>query len=363
MTIVARLTINDFPLLVGDVLLSAPETPGRTVRVPTVGDITQVFPEGSGFMPSGLRQKIAVIGDNLVIGWSGSRIAAKTVIQELITRNKHEQFSNDSLMKHLNSLDETSGAQKVGFVGFIKDARGIAQFGFRYLDLQTASFGRMGLLGTGSGHFEEVIQSLTSFPQPSRPINDLERALGHGLICSGVLLSAEIVTRESLLHFFGGGYEVASLIKGQFKKLDNITYLFWHGEISANGIGVNLHQVCKYSYANDLLLIRAATLSAFSKESRLTIKQSIDVVPPIYRDAIAEELSSVPRPTFDSTWLCSYYLVPNPKGGIAVFAEVHYSVEGKAPIQFEEKEDHLLIAFDKDKLQRTLKTAFDSFDR
>lgn len=48
MTAVARLAINNYPLLIGDVLLSAPEVPGQFVSVPIIGDITTVFPEGSG---------------------------------------------------------------------------------------------------------------------------------------------------------------------------------------------------------------------------------------------------------------------------------------------------------------------------
>jgi hypothetical protein len=69
MSLVARLAIKDYPLLLGDLLLSGPEDPSATFLVPSVGDIREVFPPRSGFVPCGLCQKVAVIGDNLVIGW------------------------------------------------------------------------------------------------------------------------------------------------------------------------------------------------------------------------------------------------------------------------------------------------------
>lgn len=55
---------------------------------------------------------------------------------------------------------------------------------------------------------------------------------------------------------------------------------------------MNSYQVCKYSYVDDILLIRAATFSESSANSQLTIKESIDVVPLIYRDVPLKELSS-----------------------------------------------------------------------
>jgi len=363
MTAVARLAINNYPLLIGDILLTAPEVPGRTVSVPTIDNITTVFPEGSRITPSGLRQKIAIVGDNLVIGWSGRRITAKVVIQELIKKNQQQPFTNDSLMRHFEELDEPYWQQDLSLVGFIKDSRGVAQFGFSYLDLTTELFGRVGLLGTGAEHFEKFLQNLPSLPPPSRQLNDLERSLSRGLMISGVFLSSEIATYESLSNYYGGGYEIASLFNGKFQKLDDITYLFWHGEITDKGIGMNLHQVCKYSYIDDLLLIRAATLSEFSTNSQLSIKQTVELVPPIYRDITLEESSAFYRPAFDSKWLCSYYLVPHGESGIAVFSDVTYSVEGNAPIRFIEEEDRLIIGFEAKKLESIIKQAYNSFER
>lgn len=88
MTAVARLTINNFPVLIGDLLLSNEELDKKVIHLPTVGSHTIVFPTGSGFTISGLRQKLTVIGDNLTVGWAGNRLAAKAIVKELIEINQ-----------------------------------------------------------------------------------------------------------------------------------------------------------------------------------------------------------------------------------------------------------------------------------
>src|SRR5687767_13267623 len=71
MTLIARYTIENHPFLIGDVLLSGKEEVGRYLNLPTVGDTRPVYPEGSGFVIAGLRQKISVLAENLVVGWAG----------------------------------------------------------------------------------------------------------------------------------------------------------------------------------------------------------------------------------------------------------------------------------------------------
>jgi hypothetical protein len=86
MTAVAGLEINNYPLLVGDLLLSGPnESTGFSV--PTVDDLSTVFPAGSGFTPSGLSQKITLISEDVMIAWAGNKLAASYVIKELSLRS------------------------------------------------------------------------------------------------------------------------------------------------------------------------------------------------------------------------------------------------------------------------------------
>jgi hypothetical protein len=370
MTLVARLAIKDFPLLIGDVLVSAPKSSAAPRSIPTVGQLSEDVLENAYHVPTGLYQKIAVISDNLVIGWAGTRVASKLVVQELIEQNAKQLFTNDTLMQYFEDLDHSIWQYGVSFVGFVKDAGGVAQFGQRYMDLPTSLFGRVGLIGTGVEHMEKFLQSLPKIADPSRQVNALEHALSFGLITTGSFLAHEIATLDTLLTHFGGGYEIASLVGGKFAKLDDITYLFWYGKIDEEGAGFNLHQVYKHSYLDDLLLIRSASLSEFSsEEGQMITRSAIDVIPPVYRDASAgdlkriQELASSRRPSFDSKWLCSYFIVPNEDSGVNVFAHVHYSASGDPPIRFLDERDRLVIAYKAEFLEGAIKQAYDTFQR
>jgi len=79
--------------MLGDILMSGVERPGEPARLPTIENITEVFAEGSGLVPTGLRQKIAILSDDLIIGWSGDYIAARTVITDLYTKTKIKPFT------------------------------------------------------------------------------------------------------------------------------------------------------------------------------------------------------------------------------------------------------------------------------
>ena len=96
----------------------------------------------------------------------GSKIAATTVIKDLFQQNSETPFTQDSLMEFFSRVDDSIWEQGVGFVGFVRDQRGIAQFGFRYLNLPTARFGKVGLLGTGAHDAERFFQELNELPEP-----------------------------------------------------------------------------------------------------------------------------------------------------------------------------------------------------
>jgi len=68
------------------------------------------------------------------------------------------------------------------------------------------------------------------------------------------LLQLELMSYSSLLQFYGAGYEIASLIDGGLAKIGDITYLFWHVDVSGNSIQLSYpYHVCRYAYRNGCL--------------------------------------------------------------------------------------------------------------
>ena len=120
MTVVARLNINDFPMLVGDLLLSIEDPSASPSAVPTAGDLSALFPAGSPCIPCGLRQKLAVVADNLVVGWSGALDVARDVVGELRRRSVSQPFTFTALTQELDGFP-TSVWDEIGLVGFLDE--------------------------------------------------------------------------------------------------------------------------------------------------------------------------------------------------------------------------------------------------
>ncbi len=237
MTLIARLAINDFPMLVGDLLLSGPSVPDTQDDVPTTENLTAIFPAGSTYVPRGLRQKIAVVADNLVVGWAGRLITAQEVIAELRRKSASQPFTYVTLMKHFDSLSP-SVWNGFGLVGFIDDTKDrVVQWGRSYWQVNTKLFRKVGLLGTGLDDVEKMLLSVPKLPEGlEHPLNGPEQALGFALHLTGSLLQLEIATGKSLSEFYGGGYEVAIYIKDRYQKVDSITYMFWRTSREGDGV-------------------------------------------------------------------------------------------------------------------------------
>lgn len=363
MTLVARFTVSGFPLLIGDLLVSSPPS-GRSITIPTVGDPACLFPPGSEFVPSGLCQKVVVLGDNLAIGWAGSQLAARIVLTELAERSRERPFTKDALMAYFEAVPEDVWqlGDGVGFVGFIKDEHGVAQFGFHYENLETRTFGRCGLLGTGADQAERFLQQFSFLPEQIQAApHALARALGFGLVASGTFLSNELTTYTSLFDYFGAGYEIISLVEGRFQKIQEITLLFWQGEMSRAGMGLNLHHVEKYSYHGDFLVIRGGTLSAFSSQTRQVLTSSLHVVPPPHlwlTDAIRQ---AIKPSAMESPWLCNYLYVRAEDGRAGVHAVVSHAARSPRPIQFHEEGEKLIVAFEQQWLEGMVREAYRTF--
>jgi hypothetical protein len=82
MTLCISYSLSGQPFVIGDLLISGDEK-NHDVSIPSIGNIVEVFPKGSGYSIIGLCQKVIVISSRLVIAWAGSLIAAEFVIKEL----------------------------------------------------------------------------------------------------------------------------------------------------------------------------------------------------------------------------------------------------------------------------------------
>jgi hypothetical protein len=115
MTLVAALTILNTPVLVGDILLSR-EGVNATAGLPTRLDAGTLMPPG--YAVAGVRRKLAVLHDRLVVGWAGSEVGARSVIRELRSRAQGAGFDRDRLREFLRA-DHNLGRVQVRLVSWL----------------------------------------------------------------------------------------------------------------------------------------------------------------------------------------------------------------------------------------------------
>jgi hypothetical protein len=347
MTLAAALTVNSYPVLIGDLLLSGPELSDGTIHIPTIGNINAVFPEGSGYSITGLSQKVCVVNDNLVVGWSGALVAAKLVIAQLIKEGAKRIFAFNDLKSFFERDLDPWCKNNLSMVGFSHDGKGIFSFGFSSPVIPTTNFGEVRPIGSGTDRFIPMLESFqTPFECPD--VNPLEKAVGTVLAASTYMIGEEISMHSGLLHFYGGGFEMASWVGKRFQKIDDITYMFWHVIDEKNSaLRLSMPKILlKFSYHKDMLLIRRVEHKG-SRGNPLAghYDGSVYLVGPICRSVSPDEIDQIMSagpPTFNSRFICHFVIIERTDGTVEVLNRVTYSGSGGHPVRFVEIDQKLV---------------------
>jgi len=311
-TLIASAFVGNRPFLFGDLLISIKaNSGGHKIHLP-VQEVQ--FVRDIGHNITSLAQKLCIVTPNLAVGWSGSKIVARTLIKEMM-----EHFTNagpvtfDELDKFLLALDfpEIRDVQLVGLAhegnNFVRD------FHWNAKAHKSVHFGEMQLAGSGSDHLIEMLQGfedevLIKLGKGNPP--DFVTGVSKFLMLAGYILGEERNSRQNLASFYGGGFEIVYFNQGKLDKLGNLTYLFWTvNVISSVKLQIALQVALKVSYRKDVLLIHSIDIGDSSA--------AIFAVEPIHRslhDAEMEEIKaiSIPFPDLNSHIMCHYVSVSRP---------------------------------------------------
>jgi hypothetical protein len=312
MTMTAAFFPESYPILMGDVLLSGPEVLDKQVHIPTIGNVDSVFPKGSGFTIVGLCQKLCILNDKLAVGWSGTRIAAWSVIKKLMEASSLHDFALDDVIYFWEHEVDKWYKENVSIIGLIKNGDVINSFGFNIHNLHSERFGHVILSGSGSHAMADCLSRLGPSPEYPSSTNILERAVATALTISTDMLGQELISPQGLLNYFGGGIELVSLVKGRFTKIGDITYLFWYvSEDGKRGITFSLPETAlKFAYYQDCMLVRKAEFKPETGPLQLKCDDSaVHIIASIMRPFDGSTVGSIPIPSFNSRWTCHYVVI------------------------------------------------------
>ena len=335
MTAILGISYDGCPVLMGDLLLSTPASEAKLdAYVPTVGRVGKLGVEAYGRSISGMTQKICVLGPNLAVACAGNGFAAAAVMKELRQRSKRKTLSRQEVEKFFScELNAFLGglALEVSFIGVHMCGDQFFHFGVNSEKFSLPFYGLVRIAGTGTDDIRRHLLA-QSCPNLSTSYSALSTsAVAATLMLSGNLLQhemshAKILDAYASLHqFYGGGYELVTIRENGLAKIDDLMFLMWSASVTGGEVLIQApHCVFKYSYVDDLLIIRTLRYD-YSGPSAVVQSDEYTVVPPLYRDPTEEEVRSMLPPPLDSQIFCHYFLLKNANGEMVTLTRIDFA--------------------------------------
>lgn len=358
MTFVATFAVHDVPAVIGDILISGPERREGVTTLPVIGPATRVFPKGSGWSIVDLRQKVTIVAPHCAIGWAGSRVAASVVIKDLIELGSRGELVYETIESYLLSLPDDISKHNLSIVGWVRNGSGLHRFYYGAESLTAPWLGRIHAAGTGTAVLCQGAAGLSVQHLPiGKATNALEQVMATWLSIVGMMLQAELHTQENLLHYYGGGYEIAALTNHGFRKLGNATFVLWLVDASAEEMHFTPKAVIKQTYDRDILLIRSVRLFEPDKKVEFeNFEESLLAVPPAHRSVYPSELENIALPPLDSTWSCHVGIIQTATPPTVFTRTEYHPVGGPASCRFTVENGQFRFTMSKDLLDRFTKT-------
>ena len=356
MTLVASFDVKNWPVLVGDIMISAPANGQKTTpfNIPTHGNVNARLPPTSKQIVSGLVQKAIILSPRLALAWSGTQIYALSVIREILQRNPRPTFRDVASV-----LDERRGEAGMDLyvTGIcLKEAKGEALPIFRFAwDSDNGWEGQKHVLpkygdcyagGRGAAAFLRLLgDAISSLPTQTPALESaICLSLGHlGKLAGDQMRSGAGIERS----FFGGAFEIVTLRAGQLQKIGDIAYHFWEARSAPNAqVTITFHASLKIAYFEDYLVIRKLEFGGEVAEA--IGADEVYVIRPVHRSVDDAEkarlVASVPRPSMNARFAVFYVHLPE-KQASHIFVHKSGTPGESRIISFEEGEVdvHMLI--------------------
>ena len=267
MTVVFHANCNAVPTLVADVLVSGPEpkTLKELVLPDHVDGITNIFPEGSGFVPRGMKRKLFLINRKMAIGISGTVIYMAQFVEDLQARfARKDEFTFSEIYSYLNDY-EKDVIKNICAIILFRIGR-TSQFvvvgdrsGDALMEREFSEFGRVLAVGSGNATVVSEIERMERYETHTfgHRIRDrvyLSLVQQLGLISQ--MHKIDNLSGRSLLEYWGGAFEIIYLNEqGYFQFLDNHTIVHWHMDLDDPDGSFRPLGVVKQEYRDELLII------------------------------------------------------------------------------------------------------------
>lgn len=323
MTVIAAFQFPDYPMVMSDMLLSGPERPDTNTSLPVVGDVRNIFPEGSGWTLTGLVQKMAIVADNCVVAWAGSRLGAQAAIRSLKELAQDTPLNSEIVREFMANLPEDTLRLGISLLGFVKDEGGFTKIAHEPdVELELADGTPACLAGTGAALFGRFLSSShkSRIRGVDANVHPAQLAYELGLQTAGVHLRMENANDDQLLQFFGGFYEVAVWNGERFTKDRGVTYILWEGNEPSRKGFARPSLIITTNYIDDVLLLKSQPLIWTSKDKFNIGQVQLHVSSPVYERAKFDPILTPKDIDHRTPWMCHCILAMRRDGTVRKLA-------------------------------------------
>lgn len=261
MTLAAAFVINQVPVVMADMLVSlrsGPQQPG--LQLPSSGPISNL-PKNRPTL-HGLRQKVAVIADNLAVAFAGDVASSMIVLSGL--RRQAEKGPITAAVLEEFARGNAKRLSKTALVGFLVNRKDDGTFiasrvQWRGQSVEMGPLGSVDAAGTGGAVLQTFAEMLERPPpEPSAP--SIRGALTTALSLCGMLLREEHATGSTIaVAASGGSYELAYFDGRKFVKTLDTTFVVWDAEVVDRTVDIKLpYLVLRQFYVDDNVVLNVA---------------------------------------------------------------------------------------------------------
>jgi hypothetical protein len=317
MTLIAQLSVNGAPFLVGDVLLTRDRRTGLRANLPLVGNINEVIASRGLSFEATFAQKVNVLGDRLVVAWSGSAEQAERVFEVLSALTTRENLSRDDIKRELEAIDR-SRIDQLQLLGLlVREVRGTTVSASTFsLDVQGVEVPWSGTVyAAGSGR-DEFLRLLNVADWTGGGTSN-EFQVAHALL--GALTNEEYRKGNTIVNRWGGGFEAVtfSIDTGRFQKVGKVgdlLHTFWTINLDSPDTAQFLPMFYKTTYWRDALIIRYARFDGIDKKTFKLMMNSLELVPPLLKSASDYDLDELGVVDFSYRALCCHISIARADG-------------------------------------------------
>ncbi|GEM_PF-2082442 len=246
MTLIAKLSLYEIPILVGDLLITSAriDQPDETISIPAFQDVNSVLKSlGAGFAVRGMFQKINKLSEKLYVAVAGDGHQIEIFLKRLSIVANDTNLDFDAIDKMIYSIDmcERNNIQATMFISWFDQGADETRFqciDYRMKRISDDLFGTISVAGSGADDFLRVLEEARE--------NAMHMYGYHKTICKAFsvgLMSAltclDTVLGGCTMSRWGGGFEVLIYdeLSKQFCKIGGIVHLHFKVDINENKTG------------------------------------------------------------------------------------------------------------------------------